>query len=134
MFHHLFRYAPWNSQPEERKKELLTREGGLSRAAAISQHTSIAVTNHNGKKFSEEENDILKRFGMFSSKPIPVSSICKKQKHRQEKHKFNWHWKEYGQEPWPCRRVMNFRSRQFIVPAGPGIGHAGLERRLLYLG
>ncbi|HJS54230.1 MAG TPA: nuclear transport factor 2 family protein, partial [Chitinophagaceae bacterium] len=63
MFHHLFRYAPWSSSPEERKEELLSCEGGLARSAAISQRTSIAVTNHNGKKFSDEDHGILKRFG-----------------------------------------------------------------------
>ncbi|MBS1974859.1 MAG: hypothetical protein JST13_10945, partial [Bacteroidetes bacterium] len=63
MFKHLFRYAPWNSQPEKRKKELLSREGGLTRLAAIFRHTCIAFTNHNGKMFLEEEKEILKRFG-----------------------------------------------------------------------
>ena len=28
------------------------------------------------------------------NKPIPVSSICKKQKHRQEKHRLKPRWKE----------------------------------------
>ncbi|TAL40811.1 MAG: hypothetical protein EPN92_13975, partial [Chitinophagaceae bacterium] len=62
-FEHLFLHAPWNSSTEERKKQLLSREGGLTRSAVISQYTSIAVTNHYGKKFSDEDNDILKRFG-----------------------------------------------------------------------
>ena len=62
-FQHLFNYPPWNLNSEERKKQLLSREGGLTRSGAISRHTSIAITNHYGKKFSDEENEILKRFG-----------------------------------------------------------------------
>jgi signal transduction histidine kinase len=63
MFRHLFNYPPWSTTSAERKKELLFRKGGLTRLATISQQTSIAVTNHNGKQFSEEEKEILKRFG-----------------------------------------------------------------------
>ncbi len=63
LFKHLFKHAPWNDLPPGRKKELLSREGGLSRSVAVSQHTSIAITNHNGKKFSDDDNEILKRFG-----------------------------------------------------------------------
>ena len=62
-FKHLFRYEPWNALPEERKKELLSKEGGYTRSVAVTQYTSIAMINHNGKKFSSEENEILKRFG-----------------------------------------------------------------------
>ena len=63
LFKHLFKSAPWNDLPQERKKELLSREGGLSRSVAVSQYTSIAITNHNGKKFSDDDNEILNRFG-----------------------------------------------------------------------
>ncbi len=63
LFNHLSRYNPWRSSTEERKKELLSREGGLARAAAISHYTTTAVTNHHGKKFSDEDHEILKRFG-----------------------------------------------------------------------
>ncbi|MEP7267856.1 MAG: nuclear transport factor 2 family protein, partial [Saprospiraceae bacterium] len=63
LFKHLFKHAPWNDLPPGRKKELLSREGGLSRSVAVSQHTSIAITNHNGKNFSDNDNEILKRFG-----------------------------------------------------------------------
>ena len=63
MLQHLFHYNPWKELSAERKKELLSREGGLTRTAAISQYTSIVITNHNGNRFSEQEIDILKRFG-----------------------------------------------------------------------
>jgi hypothetical protein len=62
-FEHLFKYSPWNLLPPKRKKELLSREGGYSRSLAVSHYTSIFMINHNGVKFSEADNDILKRFG-----------------------------------------------------------------------
>jgi hypothetical protein len=61
-FRHLFRHEPWNALPAERKKELLSREGGYTRSVAVMQYTSIAMINHNGKRFSDAENEILKRF------------------------------------------------------------------------
>jgi signal transduction histidine kinase len=63
LFTHLFDHEPWCSLPQERKQELLAREGGFARSVVISQYTSISITNHNGKEFTEEENEILKRFG-----------------------------------------------------------------------
>jgi len=63
MFTHLFQYDPWRSLPPERKEELLSRKGGFARSVVISNYTSISITNHNGKSFSEEENELLKRFG-----------------------------------------------------------------------
>ena len=38
----------------------------------------------------------------YLSKPIPVFLICKKQKHRQEKHRLKLHWKEFVARLWPC--------------------------------
>ncbi len=63
LFEHLFKYPPWNSHSQERRQELLSREGGYTRSVAISKYTSISITNHNGKKFSDDDNEILKRFG-----------------------------------------------------------------------
>ena len=63
LFEHLFKYPPWNSHSQQRKRELLSREGGYTRSVAISHYTSISITNHNGKKFSDDNNEILKRFG-----------------------------------------------------------------------
>ena len=63
MFQHLFHFSPWKELPTERKEELLSREGGLTRTAEISKYTSIVITNHNGKRFSDKEKDIVKRFG-----------------------------------------------------------------------
>jgi signal transduction histidine kinase len=63
LFTHLFNYDPWRSLPQERMQELLARKGGFARSVVISQYTSISITNHHGKAFTEEENEILKRFG-----------------------------------------------------------------------
>ena len=63
MFTHLFKCEPWKSLPKERKEELLSRKGGFARSVIISHYTTISITNHHGKAFSEEENEILKRFG-----------------------------------------------------------------------
>jgi signal transduction histidine kinase len=63
LFTHLFNYEPWRTLSKERKKELLARKGGFARSIIISHYTTISVTNHYGKAFSEEENEILKRFG-----------------------------------------------------------------------
>ena len=63
LFTHLFQYEPWRILPQKRKKELLSREGGFARSVAISRNTSISITNHNGKAFTDKENEILKRFG-----------------------------------------------------------------------
>ncbi|MBL7854676.1 MAG: nuclear transport factor 2 family protein [Cyclobacteriaceae bacterium] len=63
LFTHLFKYAPWSNLSNERKKELMSREGGFARSVVISQYTSISITNHHGKPFNENENNVLKRFG-----------------------------------------------------------------------
>ena len=63
LFKHLFNYPPWSELPQEKKNELLSREGGLCRSVAISRHTTISITDHYGEKFSDEENEVLKRFG-----------------------------------------------------------------------
>ncbi len=60
---HLFGHHPWNQTPEIRKRELLDREGGLCRSVCISRFTSIGMTNHRGREFSEADNKILQRFG-----------------------------------------------------------------------
>ncbi|HSR37774.1 MAG TPA: hypothetical protein VLL95_02570, partial [Phnomibacter sp.] len=60
---HMFRHHPWNQNSAERKAELLAREGGYARSVAVNQHTTIGITNHHGKKFSDADNAILRRFG-----------------------------------------------------------------------
>ncbi|MCF1751643.1 ATP-binding protein [Mariniradius sediminis] len=63
MFAHLFQFQPWKSLPSERKDELMSRRGGFARSVVISHYTSISITNHHGKAFSEYENEVLIRFG-----------------------------------------------------------------------
>jgi signal transduction histidine kinase len=60
---HMFRYDPWKQNSEERKQELLARQGGYTRSVVIGKYTSIGITNHHGKIFSDAENDVLRRFG-----------------------------------------------------------------------
>ncbi len=62
-FEHLFKYPPYNSSTPEWKEQVLSREGGYTRSVSISHYTSIFVVNHFGRRLSDEDNKILKRFG-----------------------------------------------------------------------
>ena len=62
-FTHLFKYQPFNMAPLERQRHLLNLDGNYTRSVTISEHTSIFMINNIGKKFSDADNDILKRFG-----------------------------------------------------------------------
>src|ERR1035437_8849517 len=48
----------------------------------------------------------------FSNRLIPVFSIFKKQKRRQENHRFNLRLKEFVQEQWPCSEARNWEMWQ----------------------
>nr|MCU0389430.1 hypothetical protein [Chitinophagaceae bacterium] len=56
-------YEPWKILPTERKEELMSRQGGFARSVTISHYTSISITNHYGIAYTDEENEVLKRFG-----------------------------------------------------------------------
>ena len=62
-FEHLFKHPPYNSSTPEWKEQVLSREGGYTRSVSVSHYTSIFVVNHFGRKLSEDDNEILKRFG-----------------------------------------------------------------------
>ena len=62
-FEHLFKHPPYNSSTPEWKEQVLSREGGYTRSVSVSHYTSIFVVNHFGRKLSENDNKILKRFG-----------------------------------------------------------------------
>lgn len=62
-FEHLFKHPPYNSSTPEWKKQVLSRKGGYTRSVSVSHYTSIFVVNHFGKKLSDNDNKILKRFG-----------------------------------------------------------------------
>ncbi len=62
-FKHMFKYPPYNQTSKAHQKEWLARKGGYTRSCAISRHTTLFMINHHGRVFSEDENDILKRFG-----------------------------------------------------------------------
>ena len=61
-FTFLFKHEPWSSLDDKQKKETLSSAGGYTRSCCVSQHTSIFIINHFGKIFSEDDNEILKRF------------------------------------------------------------------------
>ncbi len=62
-FEHLFKYPPYNSSTPEWKEQVFSREGGYTRSVSVSHYTSIFVVNHFGRRLSDEDNMILKRFG-----------------------------------------------------------------------
>jgi len=62
-FEHLFKHPPYNSSTPEWKEQVLSREGGYTRSVSVSHYTSIFVVNHFGRRLSDEDNRILKRFG-----------------------------------------------------------------------
>ena len=84
-FEHLFKYPPYNASTPEWKKQVLSREGGYTRAAAVSYYTTIFVVNHFGNKFSEKDNEILKRFaGVFERSYIRFLDIKKAEQHAKD--------------------------------------------------
>ncbi len=62
-FEHLFNHPPYNSSTPEWKEVVFSREGGYTRSVSVSQYTSIFVVNHFGRRLSDEDNKIMKRFG-----------------------------------------------------------------------
>ncbi len=61
-FTFLFKHEPWSNLDVTQQQKTLSGEGGYTRSVCVSQHTSIFIINHFGKIFSEDENEILKRF------------------------------------------------------------------------
>lgn len=62
-FEHLFKFPPYNSSTPEWKEQVFSREGGYTRSVSVSRYTSIFVVNHFGRRLSDDDNKILKRFG-----------------------------------------------------------------------
>jgi signal transduction histidine kinase len=58
----LLKHKPWSNLNTKEKKEVLSTSGGYTRSCCVSKHTSIFIVNHFGKKYSDHENEILKRF------------------------------------------------------------------------
>ncbi|WP_441000504.1 two-component regulator propeller domain-containing protein [Fodinibius sp. SL11] len=84
-FEHLFKHQPWRSVPEEMKKQLLSLPGGYTRSVTISQNTSIFIINNTGERFSNKDNEILKRFGkIFEQSYIRFLDLQKAEAHSQE--------------------------------------------------
>lgn len=62
-FEHLFKFPPYNSSTPEWKEQVFSRKGGYTRSVSVSHYTSIFVVNHFGRRLSDDDNKILKRFG-----------------------------------------------------------------------
>ena len=62
-FSKLFKYEPWSGISSEEKKKTLSSPGGYTRSVVVSKHTTIFTINHTGRKFTDAENEVLKRFG-----------------------------------------------------------------------
>ena len=61
-FTHLFKHQPWSKLSSKEKKEVLSSSGGYTRSCCVLNHISIFIINHFGRKFTDDENKILKRF------------------------------------------------------------------------
>jgi len=61
-FTKLFKTKPWADLSNEQKEATLSSSGGYTRSVAVSKHTTVFIINHHGRRFTEDENDILKRF------------------------------------------------------------------------
>ena len=61
-FKHLFKYPPYNETTKAHQKEVLSREGGYTRAIYTSALTSVFIINHHGRQFSEKDHQVLIRF------------------------------------------------------------------------
>jgi signal transduction histidine kinase len=62
-FKHLFKYHPFKDTPSSRQESLLAEESDYARSCVVSKNTSIFIINHDGKQFSEEENELLREMG-----------------------------------------------------------------------
>ena len=91
-FTKLFEHKPWLDLSDEQKRETLSSLNGYTRSVAVSNHTSIFIINHHGRKFTESENDILKRFAKsFRTDIYPLSRSEKSRSTSKRNIKYNWH-------------------------------------------
>ena len=67
---------------------------------------------------SPETRQLLERFaGVFDLTYTRFLDLQKAESTSKRSHKYNWHWKEFVQELWPCRKVKNYRMRHIgIIP------------------
>ena len=105
-----FTQTEFRNVPEDAKKVMI----GLESVILVNSfHQLWCITDFRMLNLFQKKKQIfLNASQKFLNRPIPVFLICKKQKHRQEKHRLNWHWKEFVQEPWPCRKVMSCRKQR----------------------
>ena len=61
LFHHLFEHTDFRNTREEQKEFLLNTEFATM-SVALARNTAIHLTSYSRRSFSEEDNEILKRF------------------------------------------------------------------------
>nr|WP_249067185.1 ATP-binding protein [Halalkalibaculum roseum] len=84
-FKFLFEHEPWSQLSEKEKKEVLSAPGGYTRSCCVGKLVSIFIINHFGKRFSDEENEILKRFTkVFEQTYIRFLDLQKAEKQTRE--------------------------------------------------
>ena len=84
-FRHMFEIPPYNQTSKEHQRNWLAREGGYTRTVAVSLHTTLFMINHHGRVFSDEENQILSRFGaVFEQSYIRFLDLQKAEKQARE--------------------------------------------------
>ena len=62
-FSHLFKHEPFNQTPIQRQEFLLSQNSAYARSCVVSEKTSIFIINHEGRPFSEAENEFLIQMG-----------------------------------------------------------------------
>lgn len=86
-FRFLFKHEPWSKLDSKQKNETLSSPGGYTRSCCVSQHSCIFIINHFGEKFSEADNDILKRFAkVFDQAYTRFLDLQKSEKQAREAH------------------------------------------------
>ena len=84
-FRHMFEIPPYNQTSKEHQRNWLAREGGYTRTVAVCRHTTLFMINHHGRVFSDEENQILSRFGaVFEQSYIRFLDLQKAEKQARE--------------------------------------------------
>ena len=87
-FNYAFANTEYSRIPGDRKKFLIESEF-FQVSFALAKETGIQLAKYSGKISQKRRMKSLCDFRGFLNKLIPASSICKKQKHRQEKQKLN---------------------------------------------
>jgi signal transduction histidine kinase len=84
-FTELFKHSPWSELSNREKNITLRSKGGYTRSCCVLDHTSILIINHSGRKFSKDENNVLKRFSkVFEQAYIRFMDLQKAEEQARE--------------------------------------------------